>query len=129
VPLLSSFFLTLVAIFIHFCEMFMGMRPSVQLFRCFIIMKAVSQHPPHIDDYYFQRQTQCLSMYIVQVSLGRWERRRDDWALVQVGARGRLELPATMPTLDRAEWVKGPGPRVEIQPCARSDMVLRDFLS
>jgi hypothetical protein len=82
VPLLSSFFLTLVAIFVHFCEMFMGMRPSVQLFRCFIIMKPVSQHPPHINDYYFQRQTQCLSMYIVQVSLGRWERRRDDWALV-----------------------------------------------
>jgi hypothetical protein len=45
VPLLSSFFLTLVAIFVHFYEMFVGMRPSVQLFRRFIVMKAVSQHP------------------------------------------------------------------------------------
>jgi hypothetical protein len=108
VPLLSSFFLTLVEIFVHFYEMFVGMWPSVQLFQCFFIMKAMSQHPPHIDDYYFQRQTQGLSRYI---------------ALVQVDAHGWLALPATVPTLDCAEWVKDPGPRVEIQPCARSDLV------
>jgi hypothetical protein len=72
VPPLSSFFLTLleyyglqlqhlspnsitlVAIFIHFYEMFVGLRSSVWLFRRFFIMKVVSQHPPLIDDYYFQ---------------------------------------------------------------------------
>jgi hypothetical protein len=40
---------TLVAIFIHFYEMFVGVRSSVRLFWCFFIMKAVSQHPPLIS--------------------------------------------------------------------------------
>jgi hypothetical protein len=71
VPLLSYFFLTLleyyelklqhlspnsimlVAIFIHFCEMFVGVRLS----RCFFVMKVVSQHPLLIGGYYFQRRT------------------------------------------------------------------------
>jgi hypothetical protein len=60
VPPLSSFFLmlleyyglqlqhlspnsiTLVAIFIHFCEIFVGVWPSVQLFWSFFVMKVVS---------------------------------------------------------------------------------------
>jgi hypothetical protein len=91
VPLLSSFFLTLleyyrlqlqhlspnsitlVAIFIHFCEMFMGVWPSVRLFQRFFIMKAASQHPPLISSYYFQRRTQGHFRYITPISPGRWE--------------------------------------------------------
>jgi hypothetical protein len=71
VPPLSSFFLvllefyglqlqhlspnsiTLVAIFIHLCEMFVGVWPSVRLFHCFFVMKAASQRPPFIGGYYF----------------------------------------------------------------------------
>jgi hypothetical protein len=37
----------------HFCKMFVGVRPSVQLFWRFFVMKAVSQHPPLIGSYYF----------------------------------------------------------------------------
>jgi hypothetical protein len=70
--------ITLVTIFVHFCEMFMGVRPSVRLFRCFFVMKAVSQHPSLIDDYYFQCRTQGHARYIAYVSPGRWERWRDD---------------------------------------------------
>jgi hypothetical protein len=76
VPPLSSFFLTLleyyglqlqrlspnsialVAIFIHLCEMFMGVRPSVRLFQRFSVLKAASQCPPLIGGYYFQCRTQ-----------------------------------------------------------------------
>jgi hypothetical protein len=50
---LSPNSITLVAIFIHFCEMFVRVRPLVQLFQHFFIMKDVSQHPPLIDGYYF----------------------------------------------------------------------------
>jgi hypothetical protein len=75
VPPLSSFFLklleyyglqlhhvspnsiTLMAIIIHFCEMFVGVRPSVWLFRRFFVMKVASQHPLLIDGYYMQRRT------------------------------------------------------------------------
>jgi hypothetical protein len=72
-------------------------------------MKVASQHPPLIDDYYFQCRTQGHTRYITHVSLGRWERWRDDWALVQVDVHDRLTLPITVPTLDRTEWVKDPG--------------------
>jgi hypothetical protein len=96
VPPLSSFFLTLleyyglqlqhlspnsitlVAIFVHLYEMFVGVRPSVQLFRCFFVMKVVSQHLPLIGGYYFQRRTQSHGHYNMPVSPGRWERWRDE---------------------------------------------------
>jgi hypothetical protein len=71
VPPLSSFFLTLleyyglqlqhlspnsialVAIFVHLCEMYVGVRPSVRLFRCFFELKVASPYPPLIGGHYF----------------------------------------------------------------------------
>jgi hypothetical protein len=50
---LSPHTIMLVAIFIHFCEKFMGVRPSVHLFLQFYVLCAVSKHPPRIGDYYF----------------------------------------------------------------------------
>jgi hypothetical protein len=68
---LSSFFLTLleyyglqlqhlspnsialVAIFIHLYEMYVGVRPSVWLFRCFFMLKAASPRSPLIGGHYF----------------------------------------------------------------------------
>jgi hypothetical protein len=71
-----------VAIFVHLCEMFVGVRPSVRLFRRFFVMKAASQRPPLIGGYYFTRRTQGPSRYIAPVSPGRWERWREDWVLM-----------------------------------------------
>jgi hypothetical protein len=45
-------------------------------------MEAMSQHPPLIGGYYFQRWTQDHACYITPVSPGKWERWRNDWALV-----------------------------------------------
>jgi hypothetical protein len=71
VPPLSSFFLmllehyelqlkhllphsiTLVAVFTHFCEIFIEVRPSVHLFRRFHVLHPVNKQPPHLDGYYF----------------------------------------------------------------------------
>jgi hypothetical protein len=50
---LSPNSITLVVIFIHYYEMFVGVRSSVRLFRRFFVMKAMSQHPSPIDGYYF----------------------------------------------------------------------------
>jgi hypothetical protein len=79
---LSPNSITLVVIFIHFCEMFMGVRPSMQLFWRFFVIKATSQHSPLIGSYYLQRWTQGHAHYIRPISLFRWERWRDDWVLV-----------------------------------------------
>jgi hypothetical protein len=43
---LSSDSITLVAIFVHLCEMYVGVRPSVQLFRHFFVLKATSPSHP-----------------------------------------------------------------------------------
>jgi hypothetical protein len=90
VPPLSSFFLmlleyyrlqlqhlspnsiTLVAIFIHLCEMYVGVRPSVSLYRCFFVLKAVSLRPLLIGGYYFQCWTQGHTRYITPISPDRW---------------------------------------------------------
>jgi hypothetical protein len=154
VPSLSSFFLTLleyygfqlqhlsinsialVAIFIHLCEMFIGLW----LFQCFFVLKAVRQRPPLIGDYYFQRRTQGHARYNTPVSPGRWERWREDWALVQVDTHNQLALPTSALTLNRTEWVKDPGLESGFDPVLdqiqhlaenglTSLMVLHDFLS
>jgi hypothetical protein len=54
---LSPNSITLVAIFVHLCEIFVGVRPSVRLFRRFFVMKAASQRPPLIGGYYFACRT------------------------------------------------------------------------
>jgi hypothetical protein len=130
----------LVAIFFHLCEMFVGVRLSVRLFRRFFVMKAVSQRRPLIGGYYFVRRTQGPSRYIAPVSLGRWERWREDWVLMQADANDRLVIPAAAPTLNRAEWGKDPGLESGFDPVLdqiqylvesglTSLMVLHDFLS
>jgi hypothetical protein len=63
-----------VAIFVHLCEMYVGVWPSVLLFQRFFVLKAVSPRPPLISDHYFQRRTPGHACYITPVSPGRWER-------------------------------------------------------
>jgi hypothetical protein len=137
---LSPNSITLVAIFIQLYGMFVGVRPSVCLFRRFFVMKAASQRPPLIGGYYFARRTQGPSRYIAPISPGRWERWREDWVLMQADAHDRLVIPAAAPTLNRAEWGKDPGlesgfdPVLDrIQYLAESGMtslmVMHDFLS
>jgi hypothetical protein len=154
VPPLSSYFLTLleyyglqlqhhspnsitlVAIFVHLCEMYVG----VQLFRRFFVLKVASPRPPLIGGYYFQRRTHGHARYITSVSPGRWERWREDWALVQADIHDRLAFLIGGPTLDRTEWGKDPGLEPGFDPVLdriqylaenglTSLMVLHDFLS
>jgi hypothetical protein len=50
---LSPHSITLVAIFTHFYEMFVGVWPSVPLFRWFHMLRPVNRQPPHLGGYYF----------------------------------------------------------------------------
>jgi hypothetical protein len=129
-----------VAIFVHLYEMFMGVRPSVRLFRCFFVLKAASPRPPLIGGHYFQCRTPGHAQYIAPVSPGRSERRREDWALVQADVHDRLTLPIGSPTLDHTEWGKDPDLELGFDPVLdqiqylvengpTSLMLLHDFLS
>jgi hypothetical protein len=46
----------------------------------------------------------------------RWERWRQDWALVQVDVHDWLALLVDSPTLDRTEWGKDPGLELGFDP-------------
>jgi hypothetical protein len=98
-----------VTISVHLCEMYVGVWPSVWLFRCFFMLKVVSPRPPLIGGHYFQRRTPGHARYITLVSPGRWERWREDWALVQAYVHNRLALPVGGLTLNHTEWGKDPG--------------------
>jgi hypothetical protein len=137
---LSPNSIALVAIFVHLCEMYVGVRPSVRLFRRFFMLKAVSTCSLLIGGHYFQRRTPGHTRYITSGSPGRWEGWREDWALVQADVHDWLALPVGGPTLDRTEWGKDPGLEPGLNPVldwiqylAKNDltsrMVLHDFLS
>jgi hypothetical protein len=101
---LSPHSIMLVVIFVHFCEMFVGVRPSVRLFRCFHVMRPVNKQPPCLSGYYFQQRTKGPSKYIAALSPDRWERWREDWVLVQIDAHEQLMLPSTMPMAPCVHW-------------------------
>jgi hypothetical protein len=50
---LSPHSITLVAVFTHFSDMFMGVRLSVRLFRWFHVLRPVYKKPPCLGGYYF----------------------------------------------------------------------------
>jgi hypothetical protein len=51
---LSSHSITQVAIFVHFYEMFVYVRPLVRLFRLFHVLQSSERSPTHLGAYYFQ---------------------------------------------------------------------------
>jgi hypothetical protein len=50
---LSLHSVTLVVIFIHFCEIYLGVRPLVRLFRLFHLMCSSRKRASPISGYYF----------------------------------------------------------------------------
>jgi hypothetical protein len=94
---LSPHCIMLVAIFVHFCEMFVGVQPLVRLFRHFYVLHPTNKQSPHLSGYYFQHWTNGHSRYITAISPCRWERWREDWVLVQANAHERLMLSTDAP--------------------------------
>jgi hypothetical protein len=57
-----------VVVFVHLCEMFVGVRPSVRLFRRFHVLRPVSKQPPCIGGNCFQQRTKGPSKYIAALT-------------------------------------------------------------
>jgi hypothetical protein len=77
VPVFSSFFFILLEYYglylQHLYEMFVGVWPSVRLFRRFHVLRPMSKQPPHIGGSYFQQRTKGSSKYIAALTPGRWD--------------------------------------------------------
>jgi hypothetical protein len=101
-----------VAIFTHFCAMFVGVPlrwwPLVRLFRRFHVLHPVNRQPPRLGGYYFQHRTKGSSKYLATLSPGRWERWREDWVLVQADAHDRLTLLTAVLMDPRTDWEQDP---------------------
>jgi hypothetical protein len=72
----------LVAVFIHFMEMFMGARPYVAIFSHFYALVGTGRSKRKIGAYYFQLQHGMSGSYISAFSSAKWKDWCDDWVIV-----------------------------------------------
>jgi hypothetical protein len=61
------------AIFVHLCEIFVGVAPYTSLFRYFFVLVKFEKTRDHIDAYYFQTRTDPAVVYIPTFGGARWE--------------------------------------------------------
>jgi hypothetical protein len=105
---LSPDSITLVAIFIHPCEMYVSVRPLVRLFRLFHVLHSFRKRVSPIGGYYFQHRTKGPAVYITALTPGKWDQWRDDWVIMQVEVNDRLELLTATPTGSHSGWERVP---------------------
>jgi hypothetical protein len=128
-----------VSVFIHFMEMFVGVRPCVTIFKYFYTLVRSGRCRCAIGAYYFQLRHGMSSSYISAFSSAKWVDWRTDWVITMTDTNDRLELPTGGPLLDRNSWKARPSLPAELDPVldrvkvlARGGltkmMVLGDFL-
>jgi hypothetical protein len=91
---LSPHSYVLVAVFVHFCEMFVGAWPPVPLFRLFHVLCWAEKATNPIGTYYFQLRAKGLVAYIM--------------AVTPADAHDRLVLPSGAPTGHCDLWEEPP---------------------
>nr|ABA93607.1 retrotransposon protein, putative, unclassified [Oryza sativa Japonica Group] len=84
------------AIFAHLCKMFIGVRPSLRLFRWFFTVQPVSP-PSVVGGCYFQPRGPVLNRYIPCVLRKKWDDWKSDWFYTPLADEARLRLPSQPP--------------------------------
>ena len=105
-----------VAIFVHLCEMFVGVAPCTSLFRHFVVLVKSGKARDHLGAYYFQKRPNSAVSYISTLGGARWENWRADWVIASAEANDCLVLPSNGPTLDRKLWSTQPSLLPELLP-------------
>nr|CAE04291.2 OSJNBa0083I11.1 [Oryza sativa Japonica Group]CAE04810.2 OSJNBb0022P19.5 [Oryza sativa Japonica Group] len=90
------------AIFAHLCEMFIGVRPSLRLFRWFFTVQPVSP-PSVVGGCYFQPRGPALNRYIPCVLRKKWDDWKSDWFYTPLADEARLRLPS-QPPAQASNW-------------------------
>jgi hypothetical protein len=101
------------AIFVHLCEMFVGVPPCTSLFCYFFVLVRSGKTRDHIGAYYFQMRLDSAIVYIPTFGGARWENCRSDWVIASTEANNRLILPSNGPALDRKQWRTKPSLSLE----------------
>jgi hypothetical protein len=105
-----------VAIFVHLCEMFVGVAPCTSLFRHFFVLVKSGKARDHLGAYYFQTRPDSAVAYVSTFGGTRWENWRGDWVIASAEANDRLVLPSNGPALDRKHWRTKPSLAPEFLP-------------
>jgi hypothetical protein len=92
------------AIFVHLCEIFVGVAPCTSPFRHFFVLIQSGKTRDHIGAYYFQTRPDPAVVYIPTLGSTRWENWRSDSVIASAEANDRLVLPSDGPVLDRKLW-------------------------
>jgi hypothetical protein len=92
------------AIFIHLCEMFVGVPPCTSLFRHFFVLVKSGKAKDHLGAYYFQTRSDSAVAYIPTLGGATWENWRGDWVIASAEANDRLAVLSDGPALDRKQW-------------------------
>jgi hypothetical protein len=104
------------AIFIHLCEMFVGVPLCTSLFRYFFVLVKSRKTRDHIGAYYFQTRPDLAIVYMPNFGGSRWENWRSDWVIASAEANDHLVLPSNRPALDRKQWRAKPSLSPEFLP-------------
>jgi hypothetical protein len=92
------------AIFVHLCEMFVGVAPCTSLFRHFFVLVKSGKAKDHLGAYYFQTRSDSVVAYIPTLGGARWENWLGDWVIASAEANDLLVLLSDGPALDRKQW-------------------------
>ena len=72
----------LTAIFVHLCEMFVGVRPCIILLHQFFVLVKSGKGKDEVGAYYFQSRSDLWMPYIPGLVGGKWEEWRREWVIV-----------------------------------------------
>jgi hypothetical protein len=103
-----------VAIFVHFCEMFVGVAACTSLFRQFFVLVRSGKGKDHLGAYYFQTRSDPIVTYIASLGGARWG--RHDWVIATAEVSNRLVLPSDGPRLGQKQWREKPCLVLEFEP-------------
>ena len=96
------------SIFVHLCEMFVGVRPCVALFWHYFVLTKSGKARSEIGAYYFQARSGALRVYLSGADSAKWENWRSDWVIATTEEHDRLILPTDPPATDRVHWRAAP---------------------
>jgi hypothetical protein len=82
-PHRSPHSITLVAIFMHLYEMYVGVRQSMRLFRLYHALRSIGRDMGPISGFYFQHKVKSPAPYIIAISPNKWECWRLEWVVMQ----------------------------------------------
>jgi hypothetical protein len=91
---LTPHFVLQASIFVHLCEMFVGVAPCTSLFCYFFVLVKSGKTRDHIGAYYFQTRPDPTVVYIPTFGGARWENWCSYKVIASAEANDRLVLPS-----------------------------------